>query len=68
MTDIDTRMALVEQNYQSLDRRMEKVEAKLDQLHIDIVKSNNSLIKVIVGSAGTVVAGLLSLIIVLLQM
>ena len=67
MTELDTRMALVEQNYENLARRLEKVEEKIDQIHIDIKNSNNSLIKVIVGAAGSIVTGLLSLIVVILM-
>jgi tetrahydromethanopterin S-methyltransferase subunit G len=65
--EMDTRMALVEQNYQNLDKRMEKVEIKLDLFHAEIKNSKNSMIKVIIGAAGTITAGLLSTIIVLLM-
>lgn len=67
MTDVEVRLSLVEQNYQQLDKRLEKVEQKIDTLHDDMVASNNSLIKVIIGASGTIVAGLLSTIIVLLM-
>ena len=69
MTDmeLETRMALVEQSYTNLDKRLEKVEGKIDDLHTDITNSNASLIKVIVGAAGTIVAGLLSLIVVIIM-
>jgi hypothetical protein len=63
----EVRLALVEQNYQNLDNRLGKVEEKIDGLHRDIKDSNASLIKVIVGAAGTITAGLLSTIIVLLM-
>ena len=64
---IDVRIALVEQNYQNLDKRLQSVETKIDGLHTDITNSNAGLIKVIVGAAGTITAGLLSTIVVLLM-
>jgi hypothetical protein len=66
VSEVEVRVALVEQNYQQLDRRMEKVEQKVDLLHTDLLNANHSLIKVIVGSAGTIFAGVISLIVVIL--
>lgn len=67
MTDVEVRISLVEQNYQQLDKRMEKVEQKMDELHTDLLNANHSLVKVIVGAAGTIFAGLVSLIVVILM-
>jgi prefoldin subunit 5 len=53
--------------YESLDKRLSKVEETLEELRNDMRNGNTALIKVIVGSAGTIVAGLLSTIIVLLM-
>lgn len=64
--DLDTRMALVEQKYQQLDQRLDKVEEKLDVIYDDMKNGQHSLIKVIVGAAGTIVTGLLSVVIVVL--
>jgi hypothetical protein len=66
MSDIEVRVSLVEQNYVNLEKRMEKVEEKLDQLSETMRSNQHSLVKVIVGSAGTIVTGLLSLIVVIL--
>lgn len=52
--------------YQNLDKRLTRVETSLENIHTDIKEGNASLIKVIVGAAGTITAGLLSTIIVLL--
>ena len=60
MSEIDTRIALVEQNYMNLEKRLDKVEEKLDELRDDIKGSHVQLIKVIVGTAGTIVLGLIS--------
>ena len=65
-TEIDTRIALLEQNYQNLDRRLEKVENKIDVVHTDMIRGQASLTKVIIGSASTIVASLISIIVVML--
>jgi tetrahydromethanopterin S-methyltransferase subunit G len=67
MTNTEVRLALVEQNYQNLDARLDKVEQKIDVLHSDIKNSNVSLVKVIVGAAGTIVAGCFSVVITILM-
>ncbi len=67
MSDIDTRISLVEQNYQHLERRLEKVETKLDQLNDLMKHSQNQLIKVIVGTTGTIIVGFMSTIAVILS-
>lgn len=64
--DLDIRIAVMEQRFDSIEARMQKVENKLDDLAIEMQRSNSSLIKVIVGSTGTIIAGLLSTIVVLL--
>lgn len=53
--------------YESLDKRLNKVEETLESIRDDMSKGNNSIIKVIIGAAGTIVAGLLSTIVVLLM-
>jgi hypothetical protein len=53
--------------YQNLDSRLTIVEQKIDSIHIDIKEGQNSLVKVLIGTAGTIVAGLLSTIVVLLM-
>jgi hypothetical protein len=67
MTDIDVRISLVEQSYQQLDRRLEKVETKLDDIADDMKTGQHSLVKVIIGAAGTIAASCLSIVIVLLM-
>ena len=53
--------------YQNLDNRMDKIEKKVEAIHEDITEGNKSMTKVLIGSAGTIVAGLLSTIVVLLM-
>ena len=53
--------------YQSLDERLTNIEEKVDDIHQDIQAGNQSMIKVLIGAAGTIVAGLLSTIVVILM-
>jgi tetrahydromethanopterin S-methyltransferase subunit G len=53
--------------YQNLDNRIDKIEKKVEAIHEDITEGNKSMTKVLIGSAGTIVAGLLSTIVVLLM-
>lgn len=53
--------------YQNLDNRLTAVESKLDSIADEIKDGQNNMIKVLIGSAGTIVAGLLSTIIVILM-
>lgn len=52
--------------YETLERRLTAVETKIDEVHDDIKDGQQSLVKVLIGATGTIVAGLLSTIVVLL--
>ena len=58
--DMETRMALVEQNYQNLEKRIDKVEEKLDGIKQQMNHSQGALIKVIIGTTGTILVALIS--------
>lgn len=66
MSDWEVRMSLVEQNYQNLERRLEKVETKLDDMRDEMKTGQGALIKVIIGTTGTVIVGLLSTVAVII--
>ena len=53
--------------YENLDNRLTKLEEKMDEIHDDVTNGNKSMMKVLIGTAGTIVAGLLSTIIVLVM-
>lgn len=53
--------------YESLDRRLTAIEEKVEDVHKDIVDGQKSITKVLIGTAGTIVASLLSIVIVLLM-
>lgn len=64
---LEAHVDLCALRYQSLDRRLTAIEEKVDDIHKDITEGQKSMTKVLIGTAGTVVAGLLSTIIVLLM-
>ncbi len=64
---LEAHVDLCALRYEQLDTRLTKVEETLEDIRNDMRSGNNNLIKVIVGSAGTIVAGLLSTIVVLLM-
>ncbi len=53
--------------YEALDGRLTNVEKKLDGIAEQMSAGQNSLAKVIIGAAGTIVAGLLSTVVVILM-
>jgi len=64
--NLEAHVDLCQQRYENLESRLTAVEKKLEQVHQDIQNGNKSMIKVIIGATGTIVAGLLSTIVVLL--
>jgi len=63
---LEAHVDLCALRYQQLDERLAKVENTVIEIRKDIANGNSSMIKVIIGAAGTIVAGLLSTIVVLL--
>jgi len=64
---LEAHVDLCALRYEQLDRRLTGLEEKVDDIHTDIQAGNASMIKVLVGAAGTIVAGLLSTIVVILM-
>lgn len=78
MSDIKDTTALEKQNleahvdmcalrYQNLDNRLTVVESTLRDIHADLKTGHQSMTKVLIGTAGTIIAGLLSTLIVILM-
>lgn len=65
--NLEAHVDLCEQRYEALESRIVKVEEKLDSIAEQMAAGQQSLVKVIIGAAGTIVAGLLSTIIVILM-
>jgi len=64
---LEAHVDLCALRYEAMDKRLTAVEEKIDEVHTDIKEGNQSLIKVLIGAAGTIVAGLLSTIVVILM-
>ena len=64
--NLEAHVDLCAKRYEVLESRLSKIEQKVEHIHEDIQNGNKSMIKVIVGASGTIVAGLLSTIIVIL--
>lgn len=64
---LEAHVDLCALRYEALDNRLTKVENTLEVMRDEMRAGNSSLIKVMIGAAGTIVAGLLSTIVVLLM-
>jgi|TARA_B110000238_G_scaffold163035_1_gene177500 hypothetical protein len=64
--NLEAHVDLCAIRYEQLDERLSNVETKIDTLHTVISTGQQSMTKVIIGAAGTIVTGLLSTIIVIL--
>jgi hypothetical protein len=64
--NLEAHVDLCAQRYEVLEGRLTKIEQKVEHIHEDIQHGNKAMIKVLVGAAGTIVAGLLSTIVVIL--
>lgn len=65
-TSLEAHVDLCAMRYDSLDSRLTTIETKVGTLQDTIEKSHLSMIKVLIGTAGTVIAGVLSTIFVIL--
>jgi hypothetical protein len=65
--NLEAHVELCAERYAQLDRRLSSIETKVGALAETIEKSQASMTKVIIGTAGTVVAGVLSTLIVILS-
>ena len=65
--NLEAHVDLCAQRYEVLEGRLTKVEQKVDDIHTLIQNGQQSMTKVIIGAAGTIVAGLLSTIVVILM-
>jgi hypothetical protein len=66
-SSLEAHVDLCAIRYESLDRRLTAIEEKVEDVHKDIVDGQKSITKVLIGTAGTIVASLLSIVIVLLM-
>lgn len=64
--NLEAHVELCRQRYENLERRLTAIEEKVSTVHDDIQNGNKSMVKVVIGATGTIVAGLLSTIVVML--
>ena len=64
---LEAHVDLCALRYDNLNNRLSTVESTLKSIHEDIKSGQNSMTKVLVGTAGTVIAGLLSTVAVILM-
>ncbi len=67
-TSLEAHVDLCALRYEQLDQRLTSLESKVDDIHSDIVTGQKSMTKVLVGTAGTVVAGVLSVVVTIILM
>jgi hypothetical protein len=65
-TNLEAHVDLCAIRYEALEGRLSKVESKIEHIHTDILEGQKSMTKVLIGTAGTVVASLVSIVIVIL--
>ena len=66
-TNLEAHVDLCAQRYDSLDKRLVTIEGEIASLKKLIQDGQASMTKVMVGTAGTIITGVLSLIVVVLQ-
>ena len=64
---LEAHVDLCALRYGQLDSRLTSLEKKVDEIHTDIVDGQKSLSKVIIATAGTVIAGVLSIVVTILM-
>ena len=65
-TSLEAHVDLCALRYRNLDNRLNAVENTLRDIHSDLKTGQSSMTKVLIGTAGTVCAGLLSTVVVIL--
>jgi tetrahydromethanopterin S-methyltransferase subunit G len=65
-TNLESHVELCALRYSALEGRLDNIEKKVGTLQELIEKSNSSMIKVMIGTAGTVIAGVLSVIVTIM--
>lgn len=64
---LEAHVDLCALRYALLDKRLTTLEEKVGAVHDDIVDGQKSLTKVVIGTAGTVIAGILGVVVAILM-
>jgi tetrahydromethanopterin S-methyltransferase subunit G len=65
--NLEAHVELCAERYKQLETRLGSIEGKVEKLAGMVETSHNSMTKVLIGTAGTVVAGIISTLIVILM-
>jgi chaperonin cofactor prefoldin len=65
--NLELHVELCAARYETLEKRLNSIETKVEGLANTIQESQHSMTKVMIGTAGTVVAGVISTIVVILM-
>lgn len=65
--NLEAHVDLCAERYSQLESRLSNLEEKVEHIHTDIVHGQKSLSKVIITTTGTVIAGLISTVVVILM-
>jgi hypothetical protein len=65
--NLSTHVDICALRYEQLDRRLNSLESKMDQVTDTITQGRNSMTRLLVTTSGTVVAGILTTVVVLLM-
>lgn len=66
-TSLEAHVDLCALRYGQLDQRLTELESKVEMVHKDILEGQQSMTKVIIGTAGTIIAGVLGIVITILM-
>lgn len=66
-TSLEAHVDLCALRYGQLDQRLSALEEKVTNIHEDILTGQKSLSKVIIGTTGTVIAGVVSIVVAILM-
>lgn len=64
---LEAHVDLCALRYGQLDNRLNNLEEKVESVHRDILDGQKSLSKVIIGTAGTIIAGVISIVITVIM-
>ena len=64
---LEAHVDLCALRYEQMDKRLTAVEEKIDGIADQMAEGQQSLVKVLIGATGTIIAGLLSTIVVILM-
>lgn len=65
--NLEAHVELCAERYKQLETRLGVIETKVGNLQSIIERSHNSTIKLLMGTAGSIVAGILTIIVVVLN-